>query len=153
MGAIKYADLSQNRQSGIVFTWEKALAMEGNSGPYLQYACARIASVQARFREQFPSTDLEMFPFLLGEPVERELALHLLRFPEAMQRAVDQCKPNLLTDYLYNLAQVYSSFYQNLPFLKAEEGIRESRIRLCGLVAAVLEKGLHLLGIETPARI
>lgn len=153
IGAIKYADLSQNPQSLITFTWDKALAMDGNSAPYLQYAYARIRSVRDKYRERFPGGDLSAWPIRLGEPVERRLALKLLRFPSAVVRAVEWYRPSILADYLYDLAQTYSSFYQNVPFLKAEEGTRESRVRLCGLVASTLRQGLDLLGIETPERI
>lgn len=152
VGAVKYADLSQNPQSLVTFTWEKAMALDGNSGPYLQYAYARIASVQDRYAAAYPDEDLMERPVLLGEAIERTLALKILRFPETLVRAVSLYKPNVLTDYLYDLAQAYSTFYQNVPFLKAEEGIRESRVRLCSTVAAVLRKGLALLGIDTPAR-
>lgn len=153
IGAVKYADLSQNPQSLVTFTWDKALALEGNSAPYLQYACARIASVLDKYAEQFPGRSYTETPVALGEPVERALALHLARFPEAVLDAASACKPNVLADYLFALSQIYSSFYQNVPFLKAPEGTRESRVRLCSAVAAALRAGLGLLGIETPARI
>ncbi len=153
IGAVKYADLSQNPQSLVTFTWEKALSLEGNSAPYLQYACARIASVRDKYAEQFPGRSPDESPIRLDEPVERVLALRVARFPEAVQRAAQQYKPNLLADYLFDLAQTYSSFYQNVPFLKAPDGVRESRVRLCGAVARVLKQGLDLLGIETPERI
>ena len=153
IGAVKYADLSQNPQSMITFTWEKALALEGNSAPYLQYACARVASVRDKYRERFPEGDLSAHPILLQEPVERLLANRLLRFADVLGRAANQFRPNLLADYLFDLAQFYSRFYQNVPFLKADEGIRESRVRLCGLVDRTLRTGLNLLGINTPDRI
>ncbi len=153
IGAIKYADLSQNPQSMITFTWDKALAMDGNSAPYLQYACARIASVQDKYQARYSGQDCRAYPIELTEVVERRLALRLLRFPSAVNRATALLRPSVLADYLYELAQTYSSFYQNVPFLKAPEGVRESRIRLCGLVARVLRQGLDLLGIETPGRI
>jgi len=153
IGAVKYADLSQNPQSTVTFTWKKALALDGNSGPYLQYAYARIASVRDKYAERFPEGDLSDFPLVFTEPVERELAVKVLRFPETVVRAAAAYKPSMVADALYDLAQTYSSFYQNVPFLKAPEGVRESRVRLCGLVAAVLRKGLDLLGIDTPARI
>lgn len=153
IGAVKYADLSQNPQSLVTFTWAKALALDGNSAPYLQYAYARIASVQEKYRARFPNGNLQSHSIALGETVERRLALRLLRFADAVLRACRQNKPSVLTDYLFDLAQVYSSFYQNVPFLQAEAGIRESRVRLCGLVARVLRQGLDLLGIETPERI
>ncbi|OGV43338.1 MAG: arginine--tRNA ligase [Lentisphaerae bacterium GWF2_57_35] len=153
IGAIKYADLSQNPQSMITFTWEKALALDGNSAPYLQYAYARIASVQDKYRERFPGKDPSAYPIRLTEPVERKLAIRLVRFGDSVAQAAAAYRPNYLADYLYDLAQVYSSFYQTVPFLKAEEGVRESRVRLCALVAKTLRMGLNLLGIETPERI
>lgn len=153
IGSVKYADLSQNPQSDVSFTWEKALSLEGNSAPYLQYAHARMSSVADKYRDQFPDVDLGAYAIVLNDPIERRLALCLLRFPEAVVLAVGTYRPNVLTDYLYELAQNYSGFYQNLPFLKAEAGVRESRIKLCGHVAMVLRTGLELLGIEAPNRI
>ncbi len=153
IGAVKYADLSQNPQSVVTFTWEKALTLEGNSAPYLQYACARIASVREKYEERFPGKDPRAYPIVLADPLERKLASRLARFPDVVLRAAESGKPNVLADYLFDLAQVYSAFYQNIPFLKAEEGVRESRVRLCGLTAGTLRQGLNLLGIETPDRI
>lgn len=153
IGAIKYTDLSQNPQSLVTFTWEKALAMDGNSAPYLQYAYARIASVRDKYAAQFPGQNPDSYPILLTEEIERRLALKLTRFPAAIVSAANLDRPSILADYLFDLSQAYSSFYQNVPFLKADEGPRESRIRLCTLTAAVLKKGLFLLGIETPERI
>ena len=153
IGAVKYADLSQNPQSLVTFTWEKALALDGNSGPYLQYAYARIASVHSKYRERFPAADLAAYPVRLTEPTERTLALRLAQFPDVVCQAAETYRPNVLSDYLFGLAQSFSSFYQNVPFLKAEEGVRESRVRLCTAVAGVLGKGLRLLGLETPERI
>ncbi|TFH17637.1 MAG: arginine--tRNA ligase [Lentisphaerales bacterium] len=153
IGAIKYADLSQNPQTTVTFTWEKALALDGNSGPYLQYAYARIASVRDKFAERFPGIDPDGFPIVFTQQIERTLALKLLKFPEAVTRAAQACKPSTVADYLYDLAQSYSTFYQNVPFLKAEDGVRESRVRLCGITAKVLKSGLDLLGIETQERI
>ncbi|MEI6218772.1 MAG: arginine--tRNA ligase, partial [bacterium] len=141
LGAVKYADLSQNPQSEVVFTWDKALALNGNSAPYLQYAFARISSVRDKYRERFPGMDPEAYPIRLIDPIEKGLAVRVVRFPEAMIRAVENCRPNILCDYLYDLSQAYSSYYQNVPFLKAEEGVRESRVRLCGTVAQILRKG------------
>ena len=153
IGAVKYADLSQNPQTTVTFTWEKAMALDGNSGPYLQYAYARIASVRGKYTERFPGEDPDAFPLAFSEPLERTLALKLVRFPDVVTQATQAYKPNQLADYLYDLAQTYSSFYQNVPFLKADEGVRESRVRLCGFVATVLRRGLDLLGIDTPERI
>ncbi|MGN0890346.1 MAG: arginine--tRNA ligase [Candidatus Spyradenecus sp.] len=153
IGAIKYADLSHDPTTMIVFTWDKALALEGNSGPYLQYANARLNSLLEKYRAtvgQEPDTQ----PLALGTEAEKALALHLLQFPNAVQRAGDLCKPSVLADYLYQLSQLYSSFYQSSPVLKAEsESVRDSRIRLCSAVSKVLRGGLTLLGIPTPERI
>lgn len=153
IGAVKYADLSQNPQSLVTFTWDKALALDGNSAPYLQYAHARIASVRDKYAEQFPGRDFRASPILLGEAVEKRLARRIVRFPDIVLRATAAYKPNLLCEYLFDLAQVYSTFYQTVPFLKAPEGVRESRVRLCDLTARVLRQGLDLLGIEAPERI
>ena len=153
IGGVKYADLSQNPQSLVTFTWEKALALDGNSAPYLQYAYARIASVKDKYRDQFPQSDLAAYPIVVGEPIERTLAVLILQFPEIVVRAAESYKPSVLADYLYNLSSAYSTFYQNVPFLKAPEGVRESRVNLCAVVAAILRRGLDLLGIETPDRI
>lgn len=153
IGAVKYADLSQNPQSAITFTWEKALAMDGNSAPYLQYAYARIASVIDKHAERFPGCDWRCEPIVLDVPAARRLAVRLARHADAVRDAAAQEKPSLLADALYDLSQAYSSFYQNVPFLKADAGLRESRVRLCDLVAKVLRHGLGLLGINTPDRI
>jgi arginyl-tRNA synthetase len=153
VGAVKYADLSQNPQSLVTFTWDKAMALDGNSGPYLQYAYARIASVRDKYAERYPEGTPETEPLCFDEAIERALALRLIRFGDVLTRAAHQYKPNVLTDYLYDLAQTYSSFYQNVPFLKAPEGVRERRVRLCGVVATVLKQGLDLLGLQTLERI
>jgi arginyl-tRNA synthetase len=153
IGAIKYTDLSQNPQTLVTFTWDKALAMDGNSAPYLQYACARIASVLDKYREQFPGGNLDGAPVQPAEPIERDLCVRLARFPDVVVRAAETYRPSALADYLYDLAGVYSTFYQNVPFLKAADGVRESRVRLCRVTAKVLRQGLALLGIETPERI
>ncbi|MBP7276326.1 MAG: arginine--tRNA ligase [Kiritimatiellae bacterium] len=153
IGAVKYADLSQHPQSLVTFSWDKALALEGNSAPYLQYAHARIRSVRDRYAAEYPDRPADAAPVRLEEPVERDLALRLVRFGDAVARAAAQYKPSILADYLFDLAQHYSSFYQNVPFLKAPDGVRESRVKLCGLVAEALRTGLGLLGIESPERI
>ena len=105
-----------------------------------------------KHRAQFPADRPEAAALRLEDPVERTLALQLAQFPAAVVRATETYRPCVLADYLYSLSQTYSSFYQRLPFLKAEDGVRESRIRLCRLVGDVLAKGLCLLGIEAPAR-
>jgi len=153
LGAVKYADLSQNPQSLVTFSWDKALALEGNSAPYLQYAHARISSVHDKYAERFPGKDLLSYPIAIADPLERRLAIRVARFPDVVLRAAEAFRPNMLCDYLFDLAQTYSAFYQNVPFLKADEGVRESRVRLCDIVARTLRTGLELLGIESPERI
>ncbi len=152
VGAVKYADLSQSPQTMITFTWDKALALEGNSGPYLQYAHARIHSVLEKYAEQFPGKNPADYALKPELPEERALALKAALFPETVKAAADAYRPCVLADYLYSLSQAYSSFYQQVPFLKAEEGVRESRIRLCGVVESILKRGLGLLGIAAPDR-
>jgi arginyl-tRNA synthetase len=152
IGAIKYADLSHDPTTMIVFTWERALALEGNSGPYLQYANARLNSLLARYYAETGRKPKDNPLFITGD-AEKALALHLLQYPNAVQRAGDLCKPSVLADYLYQLSQLYSSFYQSSPVLKAEPDVRDSRIRLCDAVSKVLRGGLTLLGIPTPERI
>ncbi len=148
-GAVKYADLSHDPGTAIDFDWDKALALEGNSGPYLQYAYARVCSLL----DKAGNPDLSGTAFSCGEPAERQLALQLLQFGATVKRAAESYKPSVLADYLFQTAQLYSSFYQRSPILKSEPAVRDARLRLCSLFGAVLSAGLHLLGIETPPRI
>ena len=148
-GAVKYADLSHDPGTAIDFDWDKALALEGNSGPYLQYAYARVCSLL----DKAGNPDLSGTAFNCGEPAERQLALQLLQFGATVKRAAESYKPSVLADYLFQTAQLYSSFYQRSPILKSEPAVRDARLRLCSLFGSVLSTGLHLLGIETPPRI
>ncbi len=153
IGAIKYADLSHDPQTLIVFTWEKALALDGNSGPYLQYAYARVCSLLDKYAAQVPGVEPLGNALALDEPIEKALVLQLLQFPAAVVRAAEAYKPSILADYLFGLSQTYSSFYQRSPVLKAEPAVRDSRIRLCAMTAQALSEGLGLLGMRTPRRI
>ena len=149
-GAVKYSDLSHDPITDIDFSWDKALALEGNSGPYLQYADARVCSLMDKvggLNVEKPGS------FSVQTPAEKRLALQLLEFPGAVVRAAEAYKPSVLADYLFQTAQLYSSFYQNSPILKSEEAVRNARLRLCALFGSVLSKGLNLLGIETPSHI
>ena len=148
-GAVKYADLSHDPATAIDFNWDKALALEGNSGPYLQYAYARVCSLMAKSG----LADVAATAFAIATPSEKKLALQLLEFPGAVVRAAEAYKPSILADYLFQTAQLYSSFYQNSPILKSEETVRNARLRLCALFGEVLKTGLLLLGIETPSHI
>ncbi|HVF09677.1 MAG TPA: arginine--tRNA ligase, partial [Abditibacteriaceae bacterium] len=148
IGAIKYTDLCQNRTSDYVFSWDKMLAMNGNTAPYLQYAYVRIRSIFRRAEEetQVAAAKPEMH---LEHPAEMELAKFLLRFNLAIETALSDYRINAISDYLFELAQTFTAFYDACPVLKSEEPLRGSRLALCRLTADVLRQGLHLLGIET----
>ena len=148
-GAVKYTDLSHDPITDIDFSWDKALALEGNSGPYLQYAYARVCSLL----DKAGNPDLSGAAFTCFEPVEKQLALQLLQFGPTVLRAAECYKPSVLADYLFQTAQLYSSFYQRSPILKSEPAVRDARLRLCALFGTVLSTGLRLLGIDTPSRI
>jgi arginyl-tRNA synthetase len=153
IGAVKYADLSQNRTSDYVFSFEKMLATDGNTATYMQYAYVRCRGIfrkggvdDTRFRTNPPAVHLET-------PYERALALQLLRYEEAIQSAADEYMPHFLTAYLWDLAKAYSGFFVNCPVLKAETPeLRDSRLLLCDLTARVIKQTLELLGIKTVER-
>jgi arginyl-tRNA synthetase len=153
LGAIKYADLSQNRLSDYVFDWSKMMAMNGNTATYLQYAYARIQSI---FRKGglAPESIRQVHPeIILNHPAERALGIRILRLPEVLEQAADDLKPNALTDYLFDLANAFSTFFEECPVLKAESPARrDSRLAICDLTARTLKFGLDLLGIEVVDR-
>ena len=153
-GAVKYSDLSHDPITDIDFSWDKALALEGNSGPYLQYAYARVCSLLEKVGtlEDRKVENLEG-AFNISTSSEKLLALQLLEFPGAVVRAAEAYKPSVLADYLFQTAQLYSSFYQSSPILKSEPDVRAARLRLCVLFGKVLSAGLGLLGIDTPRHI
>ncbi len=149
IGAVKYADLSNNLVSDYVFNWDKMLAMEGNTAPYMQYAYARVRSI---FRKGGVNEDELLgrdHPVELTEPDELALAKLLLRFGEVIETVARDLRPHLLTNYLFDLAQAFSGFYTNCPVLKAESTARASRLLLCYQTARTIRCGLGLLGIET----
>jgi arginyl-tRNA synthetase len=149
IGAVKYADLCQNRTSDYVFNWEKMMAMEGNTATYMQYAYARNRSIFRKGELNPDNYRNASIPVLLDTAEERALALQLFRFEEALTFALVDYKPSLITSYLWDVAKAYSGFFQNCPVLKApNEGIRQSRLLLCDLTARVLKQGLELLGIS-----
>ena len=158
-GAVKYSDLSHDPITDIDFSWDKALALEGNSGPYLQYAYARVCSLLAKAGAaadgtgETSETSGTSGTFAIATQSEKQLALQLLEFPGAVVRAAEAYKPSVLADYLFQTAQLYSSFYQNSPILKSEEAVKNARLKLCALFGEVLKTGLGLLGIETPSHI
>ena len=143
IGAVKYADLSKNRTSDYVFDWDAMLSFEGNTAPYLQYAYTRVQSVFRKAEEWAAAAGL-----VLTEPAEKQLALELLKFEDVLQSAADTGYPHYLAAYLYQLATLFSRFYEACPILKAEGTTRNSRLQLARLTGNILKQGLDLLGIE-----
>ncbi|MCB1643870.1 MAG: arginine--tRNA ligase [Pseudomonadales bacterium] len=146
VGAVKYAELSKNRTTDYVFDWDTMLAFEGNTAPYLQYAYTRIRSIFSR--SGIDPEDLTG-KVILQEEIESQLAVKLLQFSETLVSVTEDFQANLLCNYLFELAGLFMSFYEQCPVLKAEPDIRASRLLLASLTARVLSNGLDLLGIET----
>jgi arginyl-tRNA synthetase len=150
IGALKYGDLSVARSSGYVFDFDRMLALTGNTGPYLQYATARIRSIFRRAGLDPAAAD---GPVLLTEPAERALALALLGFGTAVSQAADTAEPHVLAAYLFDVASAFTAFYEACPVLKAPDPqVRDSRLGLSSLALRVLLTGLGLLGIPVPER-
>jgi arginyl-tRNA synthetase len=148
LGAVKYQDLLPNRQSDYVFSWDKMLALQGNTAPYLQYQFTRATKV-VRDGEFAPGAETQV---QASEPSELLLARHLVKFGDVLQVVAEEHRPNYLCNYLFELAGLFSSFYEACPVLKAEGATRGSRLGLCLLTARVLEQGLACLGIEVTHR-
>jgi arginyl-tRNA synthetase len=151
IGAVKYADLSQNRQSNYIFSFEKMLSLKGNTAPYLQYAYARMRSIlrDAGWAEGAPSAPL----VVLGHEAEVELAKKLVATGDVLERMTDEYAPNHLCAHLYEVSQAYNQFYENCPVLRSEEPVRTSRLALCDATARTLRTGLAVLGIGVLERI
>jgi len=149
LGAVKYADLLPNRQSDYVFSWDKLLALHGNTAPYLQYAYARIRSIFRKGGLSGAGGETGNAAVKLDAPEELALARHLLNFGLVLEAVTEEYRPNFLCNYLYELAGRFTSFYENCPVLKAEPELRASRLVLSDLTARVLRQGLQVLGIET----
>jgi len=143
IGAVKWQDLLPNRQSDYVFSWDKMLALQGNTAPYVQYQYTRASKV---VRDSGAPTAAQ--PIVLTEAAEIALAKHLMNLGFTLQAAAEECRPNYLCNYLHELAGLYSSFYEACPVLKADEPARSTRLALCRLSAQVLKLGLETLGIE-----
>ena len=156
IAALKYADLSQNRTSDYVFSYDKMLAMNGNTATYMQYAYARVRSIFAKGNFDAEALRISGAAINLTPPdkkaereAERALALELLRFAEALDLTAADYRPNQLTAYLFELANRYSTFFEHCHVLRAEsEPLRQSRLLLCDLTARTIQKGLELLGIK-----
>ena len=148
IGAVKYADLSTDRIKDYVFDWDRMLAFEGNTAPYLQYAHARICSIFRRSNVE--RTDVRGSAIGLAEPQERALVQRLLAYPTALAETMATYSPHKLCTYVFDLAQDFSSFYEHCPVMKADEPVRTSRLALCDVTARTIEHGLGLLGIAAP---
>lgn len=147
--AIRYANLARNVSSDLVFRWEQALAFEGNTGPYLQYAHARIHGI-LRKAGDFPDQPVSGADFDLGGR-EQAVLRHLVHFAESLERAAQELQPNVVCQYLFELAQLFNVFYQEVPVLQEPDAkVRAFRLRLCAGTAQVLKNGLAALGIEAP---
>ncbi|MEW5683172.1 MAG: arginine--tRNA ligase [Pseudomonadota bacterium] len=150
IGAVKFADLSKNRTSDYIFSWDAMLSFEGATAPYLQYAYTRVRSIlrRAEIAEGFSAA------LLIEQEQEKQLAVKLLRFEEALQQVMKDAQPNLLCNYLYELASLYMAFYEACPILKdgVEPAQRDSRLMLSIFTSKLLKQGLDLLGIEVMER-
>lgn len=151
IGAVKYADLCKTRTNDYVFSWESMLSFEGNTAPYLQYAFTRVQSI---FRKAGVAPESLQNAIIIGTEQEKTLAIKLLQFSEVLDQVAREALPHLLCTYLYEIASLYMTFYEACPILKdgIEPKIRDSRLRLCHLVARTIEQGLDLLGIEVMER-
>lgn len=148
VGAIKFAELSQNRMSDYIFDWDKMLSLSGDTAPYLQNSYVRVRSIFRKIEGEFIPPAL----LNLAEDAEIHLARMLVRYAEVVPSTLDDCRPNLLAAYLYDLARAFHSFYEACPVLKSEGAVRETRLALCELTARVLKQGMGLFGIEMPER-
>ena len=152
-GAIKYFDLSQNRTSDITFTWDKVLSFEGNTGPYLQYTYVRIMSIFRKLKEENINVENKDVILENMNGVERELAVELLRFPQTVVKSYESYRPNIIADYLFDIAKLFNNFYNSNSILKEEnKKVMDARILLAEKTAFILKEGLSLLGINTVDR-
>ena len=148
IGAVKYADLVQYRMTDYVFSWDKMLALQGNTAPYLQNAYVRIRSIFRKAGESVSKLD----NFALKESSEIVLAKRLCQFAEIVPQVLNDFRPNILANYLFELANGFHAFYEACPVLKSGEPLRSSRLALCDLTGRVLQRGLDLLGIKVPEK-
>ena len=146
IGGVKYADLSQYRMTDYVFSWDRMLSLQGNTAPYLQNAYVRIRSI---FRKAGQDAS-KIGEFDLNESAEIKLATQLCQFGEIVPQVLNDFRPNVLANYLFELANSFHAFYEACPVLKSEEPARGSRLALCDLTGRVLQRGLDLLGIKVP---
>ena len=151
VGAIKYADLSQNRQSPIIFEWDKILTFEGNTAPYLQYSYARIQSILRKAESEGKSITYDK-EIKIEDKLERALANHIAAFPISVLKASETFKPNIIADYLFELSKKFNSFYNSCPILNQEDELLYSRALIAKITGETIKDGLSLLGIKTLER-
>ena len=149
LGSVKYADLLPSRQNDYVFSWDKMLSLQGNTAVYLQYSYVRTRSIFRKIEGEAPALS---GPFVITEPAERALILQLSRFAEELPRVLDDFRPNLLSNFLYETATCFHSFFEACPVLRSEGAVRTTRLALCELTSRVIKEGLGLLGIGVPER-
>ena len=149
VGAVKYADLSINREANYIFSWDKMLSFDGNTALYMQYAYARIQSLLNKYGEELKGE------ISIGDKLEHELALTILRFEDTLIKSSTDAYPHIITSYLYQLVTIFMKFYEQKPILKENiaDNIKISRLLLAKLTANVIKKGLEILGIEVVDRI
>jgi len=163
IGAVKYADLSQYRMTDYVFSWDKMLSLQGNTAPYLQNAYVRIRSIFRKAGESAVAATVQgaqketghrpvATTLTLASPAEVNLAKCVCQFAEIVPQVLNDFRPNILANYLFELANGFHAFYEACPVLKSEEPARSSRLVLCDLTARVLQRGLDLLGIKVPEK-
>jgi arginyl-tRNA synthetase len=162
IGAVKYADLSQYRMTDYIFSWDRMLSLQGNTAPYLQNAYVRIRSIFRKAdvaaplsrgetrRQSAVATTIEKL--VLTDPAEINLAKRLSQFAEIVPQVLNDFRPNMLANYLFELANSFHTFYEACPVLKSEEPVRRSRLALSDLTGRVLQQGLELLGIKVPEK-
>lgn len=148
IGAVKYADLSQYRMTDYVFSWDKMLALQGNTAPYLQNAYVRVRSIFRKAGEAAAKIE----KFVLHAAAEITLAKRLCQFAEIVPQVLNDFRPNILANYLFELANSFHAFYEGCPVLRSDEPVRSSRLALCDLTGRVLQRGLDLLGIKVPEK-
>ena len=152
IGAVKYADLSQYRMTDYVFSWDKMLSLQGNTAPYLQNAYVRIRSIFRKAGDVATGHRLVATSLTLTDPAELNLAKRLCQFAEIVPQVLNDFRPNILANYLFEVANSFHTFYEACPVLKSPEPARSSRLALCDLTAQVLKQGLGLLGIKVPEK-
>ena len=163
IGSVKYADLSQYRTTDYIFSWDRMLSLHGNTAPYLQNAYVRIRSIFRKAGEHTvagiadagpgsPTPATTTTALTLKDPAELDLAKRLCQFGEIVPQVLNGFRPNILANYLFELANSFHAFYEACPVLKSEEPARGSRLALCDLTGRVLQRGLDLLGIKVPER-